>query len=286
MTTTNPYLEKSASLLAGAALTHLVQNVATNQALKNKKVAKYLANSLTQGYHGVVDTSIKAKATRAAASVVVPDVAAAHKAAHQAGASLKDILSGATNRQRAASRMAVEGKFEQLKKYKMHEDPVVKKVQDLAAKHLPTLNDISKGASKSLSDLWKDKTHPLLSNIAKNIGRGEVPKGPQFKVGNMNQTLPTLSSIAIAPIEPSAAAIDGIKALAGSSAVQSTQTGKKAVDFLRKTFIDDPLKKGMKAAAEVKGLKHEASKFLLNPTSAHLKRTAAAVSQAAKSSQV
>lgn len=284
MTNHNPYLEKSSSLIAGAALTHIVQNVATNQALKNKKVAKYLANSLTQGYHGVVDTSIKAKATRAAASVVVPDVAAAHKAAHQAGASLKDILSGATNKQRAAARMAIEGKFEQLKKYKMHEDPIVKRVQDLASEHLPTLNDISKGSSKTMSDLWRDKTHPLLSNIAKNIGRGEVPKGSKFKPGSMNQTLPTLSSLAVAPLEPSAAAIDGIKALAGSSAVQSTRAGKTAVDFLRKTFVDDPLKKGLSSTVEVKGLKHEASKIFLNPTSAHLKRTAAAVSQAAKSS--
>lgn len=285
MTNSNPFLEKRASLLGGAAITHVIQNVATNQALKNKGVAKYLANSLSQGFHGVVDTSLKEKMRRSAASILTPDISAAHKAAHDAGGKLKDILSKATKRQAAAARMAVEGRFDKLQKYKMGDDPIVQKVQGLAKDYLPTLSDISKGANnQSLRDLWKDKSHPLLSNIAKNIGRGEVPKGPNFKPGNLNQTVPTLSSIAIAPLEPSAAIIDSTKALAGSSVVQSNKYGKKAVDFLQKTFIETPVRHGSEALSEVKGFKHEASKFLINPTSAHLKRTTAAISQAAKQS--
>lgn len=279
MTTTNPYLEKSASLLGGAALTHIVQNVATNQAIKNKHVAKYLANSLTQGYHGVVDTSLKAKAMRSAASILIPDVAAAHKAAHQAGGALKEALHGSTPRQRAASRMAVEGRFDKLRKYKMHEDPVVNKVHALVQKHLPSVTNLSSTQTAHAEALWKDKSHPLLSNIAKNIGRGNTPVGSQFKPGQLTQHLPALSSAAAAVVEPSAALIDGAKALAGSKVVQANKYGKKAVDMLQKTFITDPIKKGLNSMQDVKGIKHQASKFLFNPTSAHLKRTAAALKQ-------
>jgi hypothetical protein len=279
---TNPYLEKRASLSGGAAMAHVAQNIATNQALKSKHVAKYLANSLTQGFHGVVDTSLKSKALRSAASVITPDVAAAHKAAHEVGGSLKDILSKATKRQRAAARMVVEGNFDKIHKYRMHEDPVVKAVHGVIAKHLPTLGDLSH-SSKSVQQLWKDKGHPLLSNIAAHIGRGEVPKGARFKPGHLTQTIPAISSSLIAPIEPGAAVLDGVKALSGSKAVQGNKYGKKAVDFLSKTFIKDPLKKGVESKGHVGGIGHEASKIFINPTSAHLKRTAAAITHATDS---
>ncbi len=279
---TNPYLEKRASLIGGAALTHLAQNVATNQALHSKGVAKYLANSFTQGYHGVVDTSLAGKAKRSLASILTPDVAAAHKASHEAGSALRETLHGATNRQRAAARMLVEGRFGALHKHNMHNDPVVKKVHEALSKHIPTLKNYDQKVDANLVKLWNDKSHPLLSNIAKNIGRGEVPKGAHFKPGSLNQTLPALSSLSVAPIEPSAALLDGAKALAGSKAVQGNKYGKKAVDFLQKTFITDPLKKGSEATSEIKGMGHQASKFLMNPTSAHLKRTAAAIKQTAE----
>lgn len=282
MTTPNPFLEKRSSLIAGAAITHLAQNVATNQALKNKSVAKYLANSLSQGYHGVVDTSLKSKITRGLSSIITPDVSAAHKAAHEAGGELRTILQNASKRQKAAARMAVEGRFEDIKKYKLADDPIVKSVQTLASKHLPTVKDIANADSQTLRNLWNDKSHPLLSNIAKNIGRGEIPNGSQFKPGSMNQTIPTLSSIAIAPLEPSAAALDITKALAGSKTVQGNKYGKMATDFIQNTFINNPVKKGLNSVSEVKGLGHQASKLLVNPTSAHLKRTSAAITQAAK----
>jgi hypothetical protein len=282
--TKNPYLEKQSSLLAGTAISHLAQNIATNQALKSKKVAKYLANSFTEGYHGVVNKSFKAKAARSATSVITPDVAAAHTAAHEAGGHLSEVLHGATKRQRAAARMAVEGKFDTLKKLNMHEDPVVKAVHGVLQKHLPTIKNLSDKHLGELSKLWKDKSHPLLSNIAKNIGHGKVPVGSNFVPGKHTQALPLLSAMSVAPIEPGAAILDGAKALAGSKAVQGNKYGKKAVDFLKKTFITNPLKHGAESKVPVGGFKHEAYKYLGNPTSAHLKRTAAAISHATGSS--
>lgn len=278
--TKNPYLEKRSSLLAGTALSHLAQNIATNQALKSKKVAKYLANSFTEGYHGVVNKSFKAKAARSATSVITPDVAAAHTAAHEAGSSLSEILGKATNRQRAAARMAVEGRFDTIKKLHMHDDPVVKAVHGVIQKHLPTVKDLSDKHFGDMGKLWKDKSHPLLSNIARNIGRGKTPVGSNFVPGKHTQAIPLLSSLSVAPIEPGAAILDGAKALAGSKAVQGNKYGKKAVDFLKKTFVTNPLKSGVDSKGHVGGLKHEAYKFLANPTSAHLKRTAAAISHA------
>jgi len=282
--TTNPYLEKRSSLLAGTVLSHLAQNIATNQALKSKKVAKYLANSFTEGYHGVINKSLKAKAARSATSVITPDVAAAHKAAHDAGSHLSDLLHKATKRQRAAARMVVEGRFDTVQKLHMHEDPVVKAVHGVIQKHLPTLKNLGDKHYGEMAKLWHDKSHPLLSNIAKNIGRGKTPVGSNFVPGKHTQAIPLLSSLSVAPIEPGAAVLDGAKALAGSKAVQGNKYGKKAVDFLKKTFVTDPLKHGVDSKGLVGGARHEAYKYLANPTSAHLKRTAAAISHATGSS--
>ncbi len=282
-TQSNPYLEKSASLLAGAAITHLAQNVATNAAMKSKGVAKYLANSFRQGYDGVVDKSLKARALRAASSVTLPDVSAAHRTAHEAGGAMAGILKGATKRQHAAVRLMTKGKFDLVQKH-FADDAIVGKAHAELKKHLPSIPDLKNVNTAAVSKLWKDKSHPLLSNISANISKGVKPVGDHFKPGKMNQVLPTVSSLASGIADPAAGVLNTAKAVSLSEKFQANKYGKKAVDMMKKQFVDSPIQHGLESKKAVKGIGHEAYKFGLNPTSAHLKRTTAALKDAASPS--
>lgn len=276
----NPYLEKSSSLLAGASLVHVGQNLLTNDAIKRKTVAKYLADSFSNGVHGVVDTSLSSRATRSAMSAIVPDISAAHRMAHEAGYSLKEVLTHASKKQKLAARLLSEGRFDKLQRYGLDKDPVVQAVhQEAIRRKLPIPNPSSSNI-KEVMDLWNDPSHPLLSNIAKNISRGHKPVGDHFKPGRMNQTNPLLSSAAAGIIDPVAGGMDAAKALANSDTFNKNKYGKMLVDKVQKIFITNPINHGLEAEAPVHGLGHQAYKYLGNPMSAHLKRTTAALKQA------
>ena len=277
----NQYLEKASSLLVGGALTHLAQNFATNSALHSKTVGKYLANSFQQGYKGVVDKSIGGTIKRGLTSVALPDVSAAHKAAHEAGGAMKNLLGKATKKQHLGVRMVAQGRFSDLKKHGLDTDDVVRSAHALMKKHLPSVPSLS-GNLKNVEKLWSDKSHPLLSNISKQMAKGTAPVGKKFKPGKLTQSTPISASLASAVVDPAAGILNTTKALSMSKAVQNNKWGKKAVDAVSNQFVKKPVLHGVEHPGEVKGARHAAYKFLMNPTSAHLKRTSSALSEAVK----
>lgn len=277
----NQYLEKASSLLVGGAMTHLAQNFATNSALHSKTVAKYLANSFQQGYKGVVDKSIGGTIKRGLTSVALPDVSAAHKAAHEAGGAMKGLLGNATKKQHLGVRMVTQGRFSDLKKHGLDKDHVVMKAHALMKKHLPSVPSLS-GNLKNVEKLWSDKSHPLLSNISKQISRGEVPSGKKFKPGKLTQTTPVAASLASAVVDPAAGVMNTAKAVSMSKVVQDSKWGSKMVHAAHNQFIKKPVLSGVSNSGGVSGLKHSAYKYAVNPLSAHLKRTSSALSEAVK----
>lgn len=284
MTKSNPYLEKSSSIIASAAATHLAQNIATNQALKNKSVAKYLANSFSQGAHGVVDTSKKSRAIRGVSAALTPDISAAHTTAHRAGQAMSEVLGRASKRQKVGIRMITEGRFDDLVKHNLHKDPIVQEAHSQIRKHMPGIPDLAqvekhKDRLSNLRKLWKDKSHPILSNVMSNISRGSKPVGDQFKSGRLTQKDTIAGSLAAAIAEPVAGGIDAAKTLMVSKTVTGTKVGKAVADFGHNTFVKSPVKKGLSGVVPT-GVKHEAYKFAVNPVSAHLKRTTAALKSA------
>lgn len=279
----NPYLEKSASLLAGAAIAHLAQNALTNKTLSSRAVSKYLANSFSQGYHGVVDTSAKASILRGVAGALTPDIAVAHKAAHTAGGKLSRLLRNATARQKVGVRMITQGRFDDLLRHNLHKDPVVQTAHSYMSKALPLggkVENLTPESATNLKKLWSDKSHPLLSNIASNITKGEVPVGENFKKGVLTQKAPILGSIGAAALEPAAGAMDLFKNVLGSDKVGATKAGRMLSEFGEKAFIKTPIQKGLSDSVKTSGVGFQAYKFGMNPVSAHLKRTTAALREA------
>jgi hypothetical protein len=274
-------LQKKASLIAGALGTHLIQNFATSQALKSKRVAKYLADSFAQGAHGVVDTSLGAKAKRVALSATVPDIAVAHKTVHDAGRSMKDLLAKATPQQKVGLRMLSQGRFSDLVKHELHKDPVVEAGHALMSQHmkLPALEHMAASSSK-VEKVWNSPEHPLLSNIAKNISKGEKPLGDHFAEGKLSSK-PLLGGAAASfAIDPAAGALNTAKALTSSSKMAENKYGKKAIEMLHNQFIKKPIQHGAEAPGAIGGLKNKFYQYAVNPMSANLAKTTSSLADA------
>jgi hypothetical protein len=287
----NKFLDKSASLIAGAVGTHIVQNVATKAALGHKGVGKYLANAFSQGAHGVVDKSIKARVTRLASGALLPDLAIAHKRVHELGSSMKPLLDRASDRQKVGLRMISEGRISDLVKHKLHEDHVVRKGYEIASKHIDNLPSIETLASKShhVERLFEDKSHPLVSNLVKNISRGSLPQGKHFKPGQLTVKAPLTGALTSMAVEPAGGALNTLKALTSSHRFDDTLVGKRFNGIIHKQLVFKPIKKGVKS--ELNGgkngilskIKHKVSEIGINPVAAQLKRTSAAFTDALKS---
>jgi hypothetical protein len=286
----NPYLkkieegmDKQASFIGGAIATHLLQNVATNVALGKRRVSRYLANSFAQGARGVVDNSIKARALRTALGATLPDISVAHKSMHDLGRAVGGLTAHATPRQRVAVRMLTQGRFNDLKKYDLHRDPVVQAVHNHVSKHLglPSLDHVMSKAD-DVAKLWKDKTHPLLSNIATNITKGAKPEGKHFVPGHLTAKPGLTGAVASFAIDPAAGSLNTAKNLMASKKVANNKYGKKVVDMLNNQFIKKPIKAGVESEGRISQLKNRAYKLGVNPLSAHLKRTSSALTDVLK----
>lgn len=288
---TNKYIsqiEKKASLIVGAVGTHLAQNVATRAAMSSKGIGKYLANSFSQGAHGVVDSSLKAKAKRFVTGAVVPDIAVAHKKAHEAGTAMKPFLDKASPRQKVGLRMLTEGRISDLKKYSLHKDQLINQVYGMAAKHIkgiPSMEHIVAN-TKKVEKVFKDKSHPLLSNISANISRGKKPVGGQFKPGTMSAKSSIVGSLSSAVADPAGGALSTVKTLASSNTFNNTRYGHKLNKMIEKQFVSKPIHSGVKSGkpeTTFGKIKHKISGLFVNPVSAHLNRTSSAISNAVKS---
>jgi hypothetical protein len=276
-------LHKKASLIGGAAITHLLQNIGTNVALGKKTVSKYLANGFTEGIHGVVNKSNKSRALRVALGATLPDISVAHKSLHDAGRAVGGLLEHATPKQRVALRMLSEGRFSDLKKYNFHKDPIVRAVHGHISKmtDLPSLDKIME-KSDEVSKLWKDKSHPLLSNIATNLSRGKLSTTGKYSAGRLSAKPGLVGAAASFAIDPAAGSLNTAKGLMASKKVAENKYGKKVIGMLNNQFIKKPIKAGVNAAGHVPGLKNTAYKLGVNPLSAHLKRTSSALTDALK----
>lgn len=281
-------LTKKASLVAGAVGTHIAQNIATRAAMGSKRVSKYLANSFSQGAHGVVDTSLKAKAKRFISGAIVPDVAVAHKKAHEAGTALKPLLDKASPRQKAGLRMLSQGRISDLKKYNLHRDEVVTKAHGLlsqAVKGVPSIDHLVDNAKK-VHGIFKDKKHPLASNILANISKGSKPVGSNFKPGNMSAKSSITGSLSSSLVDPAGGALSSIKTLSSSNTFNNNRYGKKINKMMEKHFVSNPVRSGIsnpKPGGMFANVKHKISGLFVNPVSAHLKRTSAALTNSVSS---
>jgi GNAT superfamily N-acetyltransferase len=281
-------LTKKASLIAGAVGTHLAQNIATRAAMSSKGIGKYLANSFSQGAHGVVDTSLKAKAKRFVTGAVVPDIAVAHKKAHEAGTAMKPFLDKATSRQKVGLRMLSEGRIGDLKKYNLHKDQLVTQAHGMISKHIkgiPSMDHILDNAKK-VEKVFKDKTHPLVSNISANISRGKKPVGGQFKPGTLSAKSSIAGSLSSAMADPAGGALSTVKTLASSNTFNNTRYGNKLNKMMEKHFVSNPIHSGVKSGkpeTTFGKIKHKISGLFVNPVSAHLNRTSSAISGSVKS---
>jgi RimJ/RimL family protein N-acetyltransferase len=280
-------LDKQASLILGALGTHLVQNVATKTALGSKKLSGYLADSFAQGTKGVVDSSFGAKAKRFVSGALTPDIAVAHQKAHEFGHKMKPLLDGATKAQQVGLRMLSQGRISDLKKYNLHNDPLILQAHKMFSdnvKKLPdmgTLTDKAKGVEK----VFQDKKHPLASNILSNISRGKTPVGNQYKPGLLTSNAPISGALSSALVDPAGGALNTIKTVASSKSFNDTRLGGKISKMIENQFVNKPVKSGIASGFNDKKtmmgkIKDKAYELGVNPVSAHLKRTAGAVSDA------
>lgn len=274
-------LQKKASLIAGAIGTHLLQNIATSHALKSKRVAKYLANSFAQGAHGVVDKSLKARATRVVLGATLPDIAVAHKTLHDAGRAIKPLLDKATSKQKVGLRMLSEGRMSDLVKHKLHTDPVVQAGHHALGQHvkLPALEHMAEKA-KNVEEVWHHVDHPLLSNIASGISHGEKPVGNKFVKGHLTSR-PLIGGAAASFVaDPAAGALNTAKALTSSEKLTNNKYGKKVVEMLHNQFIKKPVQHGLEAPGLIQGHKNKFYQYAVNPLSANLAKTTSSLADA------
>ena len=290
----NKYLEKSAFITAAAAAhfigsgaaTHVVQNIATKKMLHSPHVSKYLADSFSEGMHGVVNKSLKSRMLRTMSGAFVPDINIAHKTAHELGVKLGPHIQSATKRQQVGLRMATEGRFDALKKHNLHNDPLIKHVYNtISEKHnMPSLDHLVANSS-NVQKLFKDKSHPLLSNVVSNMGRGHVPSGPNFKPGNMNVSHPLAGAALLGIKDPAAGVLSGTKILASSKTLNKNKYVAKVTHWMENKFVKSPILKGVKNSKDgVLNSKygHKATELLASPVTAQLKRTSAALADATK----
>lgn len=276
--------EKRANLVIGAILSHVAQNVATKKALSNPTVGRYIADGFNEGVKGVVNSSAKAKATRITAGALVPDVELMHKELHALGTHLRPHIKPLSLPDKAALRHAFRfGKVPNKYVNKL-QDPKFRPILDSLKnhKHLKELGISDETFSGKAKQIWKDKNHPLLSNIASQVGRNN-PTGKHFKPARLNSGDLAIGSGLAAAIDPGAGLVDGVKTIAGSKTITKNKYGRLAVDWLRDKFVKKPIEKGLhQPGKKFDSAKDKAFEYLISPTSMSLSRTSAALSSLKK----
>lgn len=280
------HLEKQSNLAIAAAGTHLGQNAITKYLLQNKSTGKYLGKAFNEGVHGVVNKSVAAKGQRIVSGALAPDINLIRSHIHGLGEKMAPHLKDLDLKQRAVLHHAVS-KGSIPKKYEHYaNDPGVNLAYSVARGHakkdmgveLPHLKQLV--GNKELSNLWKSKDHPLLSNVAKNIGSGK-PVGKNYKPGSTSPKSGFIGSSLVGVVDPVAGGIDGLKAAMGSKAFNNNKYGGKITHKLEEIFVKNPIKAGHANPDKV-GNKYVnfAKDIAINPMSGSLKRTSAALTKA------
>lgn len=279
-------LEKKASLIAGGVAMHLAQNAAVKGLLSNKATGKYIGHAFNEGVRGVVDKSIGGYAKRIGAGAVAPDIGVMHAKMHELGEKMAPHLKDLNLKQRAVLHHAVS-KGSLPTKYKHYaNDNKVHAAYSVARSHakkelgvkLPHLKDLVE--NKSISNLWKSKDHPLLSNIAKNIGSGK-PTGKNYKPGHLTSKEGFAGSALIGAADPAAGLLGGLKASMSSKVFTNNKYGKKISDKLEHAFVKKPILEGHASPNHVERKSISFAKDIaVSPVSGNLKRTSAALTKA------
>jgi hypothetical protein len=277
-------IEKEASLLAGGAIGHLAQNAATRFALKSKKTARHLADHFATGMEGRTRSGKWNAVKDAVIGAVSPDFAIAGRSLNNLGHKIHELNPNLTKRDRVGLRMLSQGRFSDIQKYKMHERPAIKSVIHEVGKSqgIDLSHVLDSEPVKKLEQVWHDPSHPLLSNIASNLSRGKV--FTQSRVGHPNATGGVLGGAAMAAVEPGSGALTLAKHVSSSKTFNNTSWGKKLTQKIEHMMVNEPAKKGWEEAGKfVDGVKSKAYEHIISPTTAHLRRTSAAISSALKS---
>ena len=283
----NKYLEKQSSLLAGAIGTHIAQNVFTRYLVRTPEAAQKLANSFASGYHGVVDNSWGHKALSIVAGAASPDLAIMHKQMHALGSALGPHLRMLTPRQQVGVRMIAEGKFQHLVAQGHHRDPAIQNIARMISLHtkmpIHNIGDLSQEGAKKLEEVWHSPEHPLLSNIARRIGRGKLPE--VSKPAQAQSLLHAgIGAVSAGLVDPAAGLLNSAKTFASSHYAERNKYIAHASRLMREHLIEHPIMQGAKQHGEdfLRGIKNRAVEFGVNPMTASLKHTSSAITDAWK----
>lgn len=290
----NKYLEKIAStltkessLLTGAGLWHLGQNVVTNSLMKSNRFGKRIANSFQQGLRGVHEGSIKRKLTSMATSVASPEMELIYRKANDIGNDLKDVLPSAHKRMQVGLRQLSQGRFNDFNKLKgrMRLDSsqeatlerAGKSIEDTFKVPVNKLKNVSNEVGEVVQKEWNSDRHPLLKNIVSNLSKGN-PSTEKAVQGKMRQSSPLVSQALLAPVEPGGAILNAAKSSTAIDWINNNKylgpISKKIEDYF--TTHQAELGKahpGMNPGEG--GVKNFLHRMVVNPMSHSIKNTSA-----------
>lgn len=278
--------------LTGGATTHLVQNVATRTGLRNKGVAKSIADNFASGIKGVHDTSLKAKVMSGVRGTLAPDLEIMHHEAWNAGNRIAPLYNKMHPRAKVGLRMLAEGKFDRFAKLKsrMKFDESIATKLDLVQDKIPISKALkySPEEANRMKEVFADKNSPILSNIVKRIGRGKLPA--KSAPGAPSTKLPALvgTGAGVLAGDYVTSTINAIKNSSIIPAVKNNKYMKKIIDKLHSVMIRKPIKQGYANPDKdfVHGFKNRAMEFGWNPTSQTLKHTASKVANNLEESSI
>jgi hypothetical protein len=285
----NKYLEKiasvnkEASFLGGAAIGHLAQNAITNLGLRSKTVANNLATHFSNGYMGGEAAGHVNKIKKAILGAVSPDLAIAGNVASKLGSHLREIAPSLSSRDKVGLRMLSQGRFNDLHKYGLSKNPTIVTAVHALKHHtgVDMTGLLDHRNANRLEAIWKSKKYPLLNNIASHLSKG-VPSHNLVQA-KPSATAHIVGSAGAVAVEPGSGLLSLTKHVASTEAFNKNKYGKKISDTITSHLISEPIEHGWEQGASYKnGLKAKLTEHLVNPTSAHLQRTSAALSAAMK----
>lgn len=280
MENTNKYLEKASSMLLAGGF-HVGQNLIAKHLLSSRRYAKSVANSFAEGVHGVVNKSKKAPIANFISGATAPEAAIAKHEAHKLGQALSPYISKMNKRQQVGLRMITEGRFDKVKKYGYHKDPLINRAAMIAQEKtgVPihhTLQQVEHN-HETLNNTFARKDLPLLSNISKHISRGKKPVGEGYGKGHSGSRSTLFGAISAGVADPIAGAMNTIKTVATTDKFKSTRIGAKITEKLQNMFIKRPAKKGWNESGSFNKAKNKAYEIIVNPVAANIERTSHAL---------
>lgn len=276
----NRYLVKIAmDPFSAAALhavgVHVAQNLGMKQALKSKTLAKHVANGFRQGTEGVVDNSFKSKAKQVALGATLPEVNILHSSAHSLGSKLAPALEKMTLKEKALLHRASMGALSSKRVSQIVNNPRVGEAYSHLQKHMK-LPDLEK--VKDLKNLASDKRSPLVSNILKNIHKGDAPVGNNFIKGSPKSRYGIGGSAASFVADPLLGSINAAKSMLASQRIKNTSVGGKIVKGLDEVLVKHPFNKGVAGKVHSTKAKDLANDLAISPINTQLKRLGDAIS--------